>query len=184
LPGFASPGAPGVFRFSQPPDALHRPVPAGHISDQIRSWGFPFRALLLSCSRAPSPGRYPHDVGKHTDKRHRPRAPSEEPKLHNGTSDLCVTPPEATSPSGSCSTRESATGADCLGRGPVRSSPGFHPLQGAHPRWNDTAFTASPLMRLPAQAQAQGQTLYRVSLPDEIGWSPKRLPTLLGFAAS
>jgi hypothetical protein len=58
-PGDTSPETPCAFRFSQPPDALHRPVPAGPISDQIRSWGFPYRAFLLSCSRTPSPGPIP-----------------------------------------------------------------------------------------------------------------------------
>jgi hypothetical protein len=66
----------------------------------------------------------------------------------------------------------------------ARSSRGFPPLQGVPPRWTDTAFTASPLMRLPETVQAPKQTLYRVSNPYEIGWSPKRLPTLLGFVTS
>jgi len=34
-------------------------MPAGHISDRIRSWGSPFRALLLPHSRAPSPAPLP-----------------------------------------------------------------------------------------------------------------------------
>jgi len=67
---------------------------------------------------------------------------------------------------------------------PARSSHGFPPLQGVPPRWISTAFTAPPLMRLSGTAQAPTQTLSRVSTPDEIGWSPKRLPTLLGFVAS
>jgi hypothetical protein len=46
-------------RFSQPPGALVRPEPAGLVSCQIRSWGSPFRALLLSCSRSPSPASLP-----------------------------------------------------------------------------------------------------------------------------
>jgi hypothetical protein len=35
----------GTFRFSQPPGAFLRPVPAGHLSDQIRSWGFPLQSF-------------------------------------------------------------------------------------------------------------------------------------------
>jgi len=94
--------------------------------------------------------RYPHDVGKHrqtsiTGHQHRTANRSSPTEA----SDQSVTPPTATSSTGSCSTRESATGIDCLGRGPARSSPGFGPLQGVHPRWNDAAFTESPLMRLP-----------------------------------
>jgi hypothetical protein len=46
-------------RFSQPLDALIRPEPAGLVSCQIRSWGLPFRALLLPCSRSPSPAPLP-----------------------------------------------------------------------------------------------------------------------------
>jgi hypothetical protein len=46
-------------RFSQPPGALVRPEPAGLVSCQIRSWGSPFRVLLLPCSRSPSPAPLP-----------------------------------------------------------------------------------------------------------------------------
>jgi len=38
---------------------LHRPAPASHVSGRIRSWGLPFRALLLSRSRTPSPAPLP-----------------------------------------------------------------------------------------------------------------------------
>jgi hypothetical protein len=48
-----------AFRFSQPPDASVRPEPAGLVSCRIRSWGSPFRALLLPCSRSPSPAPLP-----------------------------------------------------------------------------------------------------------------------------
>jgi hypothetical protein len=51
--------APCAFRFSQPPDAFGRPMPAGRVSDQIRSWGFPFRALLLPRSSSLSPTPMP-----------------------------------------------------------------------------------------------------------------------------
>jgi hypothetical protein len=66
----------------------------------------------------------------------------------------------------------------------ARSSRGFPPLQGVPPRWTDAAFTASPLMRLSEPVQAPTRTHSRVLTPDEIGWSPKRLPTLLGFVTS
>jgi hypothetical protein len=48
-----------VSRFSQPRDALIRPMPAGLVSCQIRSWGSPFRAFLLPRSRTPSPTPLP-----------------------------------------------------------------------------------------------------------------------------
>jgi hypothetical protein len=32
--------------------------------------------------------------------------------------------------------------------------------------------------------ESTARALYRVFLPDEIGWSLSRLPTLLGFATS
>jgi hypothetical protein len=57
-PGFPRPAA-CAFRFSQPLDASIRPEPAGLVSCQIRSWGSPFRALLLPCSRSPSPASLP-----------------------------------------------------------------------------------------------------------------------------
>jgi hypothetical protein len=57
-PGLPHPTA-CAFRFSQPPDALIRPEPAGLVSCQIRSWGSPFRAFLLPRSRMPSPAPIP-----------------------------------------------------------------------------------------------------------------------------
>lgn len=50
---------PCAFRFSQPPDALVRPEPAGLVSCRLRSWGSPFRALFLPCRRIPSPDPLP-----------------------------------------------------------------------------------------------------------------------------
>jgi hypothetical protein len=49
-----------AFRFSRPPDALIRPVPAGLVSCQIRSWGCALQSFSLSCSRTPSPA--PHSL--------------------------------------------------------------------------------------------------------------------------
>jgi len=49
----------GASRFSQPHGAFIRPEPAGLVSCQIRSWGSPSRALLLSHSRSPSPAPLP-----------------------------------------------------------------------------------------------------------------------------
>jgi hypothetical protein len=46
-----------------------------------------------------------------------------------------------------------------------------------------TAFTAPPLMGLPARATNRpNERPYRVLLTGEIGLSLSRLPTLLGFA--
>jgi hypothetical protein len=46
-----------------------------------------------------------------------------------------------------------------------------------------TAFTAPPLMGLPARATNRpNERPYRVLLAGEIGLSLSRLPTLLGFA--
>ena len=74
--------------------------------------------------------------------------------------------------------------AGCLGRYRARGSPELHPLQGVLPRRNAATFTAAPLMRLlqPGDESTFG-ALYRVLLPDEVGWSLSRLPTLLGFPA-
>jgi hypothetical protein len=37
-----------VFKFSQLPDVLTYSIPADCISNQIRSWDFPFRAFFLN----------------------------------------------------------------------------------------------------------------------------------------
>jgi len=71
-----------VSRFSQPPDAFIRPMPAGLVSCQIRSWGSPFRALLLSHSRAPSSGAAPLlTLGTPERFHHRGSAKSQAPRI-------------------------------------------------------------------------------------------------------
>jgi hypothetical protein len=57
--GSTAPQTLNAFRFSQPLDALTEPMLAGFLSNQFRSWGSPFRALLLSHSRPLSPAPLP-----------------------------------------------------------------------------------------------------------------------------
>jgi hypothetical protein len=144
-----------AFRFSQPLDALIRLEPAGLVSCQIRSWGSPFRALLLPRSRTPSPAPVPScrwdafpcwspDPAAAV-------ANAETPRQH--WLDRSSNPSEQPSPSGLCSTRESATSGRL-----------FRPVPSAWLSWvyapprcspspdMASAFTAPPLMRLSARA--------------------------------
>jgi len=61
--GLAWPGPPTrppcAYRFSRPLGAFIRPEPAGLVSCRIRSWGLPFRALLLTRSRTLLPTPLP-----------------------------------------------------------------------------------------------------------------------------
>jgi hypothetical protein len=60
-------------------------------------------------------------------------------------------------PSGSCSTRESATRPSCSSYGRARSSPGLFPLQGSLAPCDGSAFTDPPLMWF-AFSDASGRT--------------------------
>jgi hypothetical protein len=123
----------GASRFSQPLDAFIRPVPGGLVSCHIRSWGCALQSLappvqpyavsgafaLMSFrrTRAPSHARrkrpkpttarsttwYLQPKPSNTDRSRR--------QLTEATCNLAVseTGPRAPSPSGLCSTRESAT---------------------------------------------------------------------------
>jgi hypothetical protein len=80
-----------AFRFSRPLGVFVRPGPAGLVSCQIRSWGSPFRALLLPCSRSPSPAPLPSCRWGAPPTCPSPRSPSRMPKhraeltgTHNG----------------------------------------------------------------------------------------------------
>jgi hypothetical protein len=113
----------------KPPRAC-RPI----FQSRIRSWGSPFRALLLPCSRTPSPAPVPSC-------RSNVLAESsfevQLPMLHRNDAPTCRPLPEALgtpSPSGLCSTRESATARRRFRPTRARSSPGLHPLQGVPPR--------------------------------------------------
>jgi hypothetical protein len=78
--------------------------------------------------------------------------------------------------------RSPATGG--LDRKQARSSPGLPALQGFPPRRDGPAFTAPPLMGFRLQVRRPLGRPSRVSLHGEMGSSPKRLPALMGFAAS
>jgi hypothetical protein len=72
-----------------------------------------------------------------------------------------------------------------LGRTRARSSLGILPLQGILPRRTGNGLhRASPHEVARLGDESTARALYRVSLPDEIGWSLSRLPTLLGFTTS
>jgi hypothetical protein len=86
-------------------------------------------------------------------------------------------------PSGSCSTRESATRFGCLDRDRARSSPGSFPLQGSPSLYVAPAFTGHPLLWLLIRTQAAKQAPLQGLSRRELGLSLSRPPTLLGFVA-
>ena len=72
-----------------------------------------------------------------------------------------------------------------LDRTRARSSLGISPLQGFHPRRvGNGLHRASPHEVARLDDESTARALYRDLLPDEIGWSLSRLPTLLGFTTS
>jgi hypothetical protein len=86
-------------------------------------------------------------------------------------------------PSGCCSTRESATRLSGLDCNRARSSPGSFPLQGFHFLCAGPAFAGPPLLRFAPRAQANsGHPLQGLSRRKH-GLSLSRPPTLLGFVA-
>jgi hypothetical protein len=169
----------------------------------------PFRALLLPCSRAPSPAPVPSCrqsepkpcLTRTANGRNRPpcapllgsddrgrRTPAE-------TGDSWPKPPASKQLPKPARERPRLQGfaphespplaAGGLDRRRARSSPGLHTLQGSLPRWNGAAFTASPLMGfLRATASAAERPALQGLASSEIGLSLSRLPALLGFAAS
>lgn len=128
-----------VSRFSQPPDASIRPEPADLVSCQIRSWGSPSRAFLLPRSRTPFPAPTPlMALGSPHEPHDRSSAKSHVPRKCANTSQRCIVwPAKQPPPTGSFSTRESATERRWFRPPMARSSPGPFPLQGVLPRWNE-----------------------------------------------
>jgi hypothetical protein len=180
-PGLPHPTA-CASRFSQPLDALVRPVPAGLVSCQIRSWGCALQSLappsqpyavsgavaLLPFRRSRRSAPLHHARGR--NRTHRgaygtdpESAPAFRALLHSGV-------------------RHHTAGG--LDRRRARSSPGLYALQGSLPRWLGTAFTAPPLMGLAHRAQATGRAALQGLTTSEIGSSLSRPPTLLGLLAS
>jgi len=138
-----------AFRFSQPLGALFRPSLTGLISCQIRSWGSPFKALLLSCSRIPSPIPLPScrlvclgflsalTPPENCPVRKRSNFPtgSFKARVH-------------TPPSGFSSTQKSATRLGGLDQIEHIALLSLLPLQGILSHLNSTTFIMPPLMRL------------------------------------
>jgi hypothetical protein len=162
---------------------FNRPEPAGLVSCRIRSWGSPFRAFLLPCSRSPSPAPLPSCCwnafrltrGPTARREHRNAAP-ETTAPHVGDSS------ERPSTSGLCSTRESATSLRRVRPAASAWLSWDSPLQGVLPRRADNGLhRVSPHEVARLGDKSSARALYRVLLPVEIGWSLSRLPTLLGF---
>jgi hypothetical protein len=175
-----------VFGFSRPPDVFVRPAPTSPVSCWIRSWGLSLQSISLSRSRTPSPAplpscrcERPHDPSSASDRVAGAEAPRHKPTR------LAEKSSAAPSPSGLCSTRESATTSRLFR--PSRStwlswdfsppgcspSPAWHDLHRASPHE-----VARPGGEPTCHAPLQGLTTV------EVGWSLSRLPTLLGFLTS
>jgi hypothetical protein len=149
----------------------------------------PFRALLLPCSRAPSPAPLPSCRQDEPDGR--PTRPTEVggeplgPAAGAGGSRANGTAPGASPPSGSCSARESATRCRVLRRAPsawlswALCPPGCSPSAG-------TARTSPclPSWASLGRTHAAGLAALQGIDSSEVGLSLSRLPTLLGFGAS
>jgi hypothetical protein len=155
------PGWPGLphptacaSRFSQPPGAFIRPEPGGLVSCHIRSWGCTLQSI--------APPAQPYAVsGADTlltfQRTRRPNHPlRKRPPKRPRTKRAYGTAPGAPPPSGSCSTRESATRGRRLDRRRARSSPGLSALQGSLPHWNGATFAAPPHMGF-ARPDANGR---------------------------
>ena len=144
-----------AFRFSRPLGVFVRPGPAGLVSCQIRSWGSPFRALLLPCSRTPSPAPLPSCRWNALPNRPSRHWPSRAPKRRAEPP-----PPHMDGPSehprlqGFAPHENPPLRPGGLGRHAARSSPGIPPLQGFLPHRTDATFITPPLMRFSARAQA------------------------------
>jgi hypothetical protein len=140
-----------AFRFSQPLGAFIRPMLAGPVSCQIRSWGSPFRALLLSHRLSTVSGtRFPLAVRDAPESSRTPALSRAEAR--HQTSAIFGKTHGTPSTSGPYSVRESATSRQRVRLTRARGSLGLPPLQGTPPRWNGPAFTAPPLMRLGLRA--------------------------------
>jgi hypothetical protein len=198
LTGLPKPAA-CACRFSQPLGAFIRPEPGGLVSCRIRSWGCtlqsfapPVQPYAVSGAFALLSFALPRYAAPPTTETDRSLLLLSAQSTASSTEAENATPRtertrSKTPPSGSCSTRESATLAGGLDRRNARSSPGLCTLQGLRPRWLGTA---SP--RLPSHAclsyrpqatrtrdGATGFALQRERLV-----SRRRQPTLMGFAAS
>jgi len=163
---------------------LIRREPAGLVSCRIRSWGSPFRALLLPCSRTPFPAPLPSCRWNARPSFPRTSEQSRTPKRRAKPDGPHVGRPSGRpSSSGLCSTRESATSDRLFRPARARGSPGLRPLQGVPPRRQGIGLRhASPHVVPVTRDESNARGHCRVSLSGEVGLSLSRLPTLMGFA--
>jgi hypothetical protein len=180
-PGLPRPTA-CAYRFSQPPGAFIRPEPAGLVSCQIRSWGFALQSI--------APPAQPYAVsGAATLMTLRRPAAASQPALANRRngppSPASGKPAKRPSPSGFCSTRESATRPRRVRPVGARSSPGLFRPPGCFPSLAWTGFhRASPHGLGTSGAEASECAALQGLGASKIGSSLSRPPTLLGFDAS
>jgi hypothetical protein len=179
-PGLPRPTA-CASRFSQPPGAFIRPEPAGPISYRIRSWGFALQSFVplvqpYAVSDAPTLLTLLEGLMESLQ----PARPN--PKIR--TKPTTEKPRPTTSPTGSCSARESATYQRWFRPKAARGSPGLSPS-----RVFPLTGMARLSPRLPSWAwldrsHATGRAALQGLASSEIGSSLSRPPTLLGFTAS
>jgi hypothetical protein len=180
-PGLPRPTA-CTSRFSQPPGAFIRPEPAGLVSCRIRSWGYALQsfaplvqpyavsgAVTLLAFRGRS-SRHPFHrraASENTSQNRLLKCPVQPLRLQG------LAPHESPPPTHGCLDREQRVAL--LGFRPPGCSPSLE-WPGSH--------RASPHGLGPTARTRPIRLPSRVSLPSEIGSSPSRPPTLLGFAAS
>jgi hypothetical protein len=177
----------GTFRFSQPLGALFRPMPAGHISCQIRSWGSSSSELFslhvgANCSQLP----VPHVVARVTKLCRKASLKTTRCKHRITSQALHMTKPgETPSTSGYCSTRRSDTLLRRFRPKQSRCSPEAFAPPGCSPSpAMPGPSSRAPLMQLPCLTPKRpAKAHYRGLLAGEMGLSLARLPTLLGFVA-
>lgn len=169
--------------FSQPPDAFIRPVPAGLVSCRIRSWGSPFRAFLLPRSLPPSPASVPSCRSTNPIPSPTRVAPATQAQLVRRPPCGKV-PRNIVAFRGLLHAKVRHCCPDGLGLYAARGSHGLSTLQGFLPTCGDTAFTVSPLMSFALCIRERTPSAALQGLDHkQIGSSPKRPPTLLGFIA-
>jgi len=183
--GLPHPQTLGTFRFSQPLGALIRPMPAGLISCQIRSWGFPLQSFFPSCRWRLSPVDSPSCRCASNQAKSQDKSQTTQCKHRIMSQALHTTKPSETPPtSGYCSTRRSDTLLRRFRPKQSRCSPEASAPPGYSPsRARPEPSSRAPLMRLPCLTPKRpAKTHYRGLLAGEMGLPLARPPTLLGFS--
>jgi len=180
LLGFSSPAAPSAWevhsrgalpaplcsasRFSQPPDGFLLPMPCGPVSCHWHPLGSPFRALFLARSRTASRRPLPSCRS--------PPVPRFRKNATTGRSRLQ-----------GLALLESPWLAACgLSERLPEALLGLCPSRVTHSARRKRCFHLLPLLSLTERGRNRDGRDFRGLPAKQHGWSPRRLPTLMGFA--